>query len=154
LRVEGGAVEQEDNQRDLTRTINMGALRSVSDQLSLLLDKTSQEERDVISALGEGSAMLISLSGPGKGARFLIDSDKTLIGRAVESDIFLDDVTVSRKHAEIIRSAKSYTVKDCGSLNGTYIDGKISEQAQLQDGSELHIGKYRLHFFIGGRVSR
>jgi pSer/pThr/pTyr-binding forkhead associated (FHA) protein len=147
-------VEQEDSQRDLTRTINMGSLRPVSDQLSLLLDKTSQEERDVINALGEGFAMLISLSGPGKGARFLINSDRTVIGRAVESDIFLDDVTVSRKHAEVIRSGKSYSFKDSGSLNGTYLDGKISEQAELQDGSELHIGKYRLHFFIGGRVRR
>ena len=145
-------MEQEDSQRDLTRTINMGSLRPVSDQLSLLLDKTSQEERDVINALGEGSSMLISLSGPGKGARFLINSDRTVIGRAVESDIFLDDVTVSRKHAEVIRSGNSYSFKDSGSLNGTYLDGKISEQGQLQDGSELHIGKYRLHFFIGGRV--
>ena len=117
-----------------------------------MLDKTSQEERDVINALGEGSAMLISLSGPGRGARFLINSDRTVIGRAVESDIFLDDVTVSRKHAEVMRSGKSYSFKDSGSLNGTYLDGKISEQAELQDGSELHIGKYRLHFFIGGRV--
>ena len=64
----------------------------------------------------------------------------------------LDDVTVSRKHAEVIRSGNSYSFKDSGSLNGTYLDGKISEQGQLQDGSELHIGKYRLHFFIGGRV--
>ena len=147
-------MEQEDRQRDLTRTINMGSLRPVSDQLSMLLDKTSQEERDVINALGEGSAMFISLSGPGKGARFLINSDRTVIGRAVDCDIFLDDVTVSRKHAEVIRSGKSYSFKDSGSLNGTYLDGKISEQAELQDGSELHIGKYRLHFFIGGRVRR
>ena len=145
-------MQQEDRQRDLTRTINMVSLRPVSDQLSLLLDKTSQEERDVINALGEGSAMLISLSGPGKAARFLINSDRTVIGRAVDCDIFLDDVTVSRKHAEVIRSGKSYSFKDSGSLNGTYLDGKISDQGQLQDGSELHIGKYRLHFFIGGRV--
>ncbi|HRD36808.1 MAG TPA: FHA domain-containing protein, partial [Candidatus Nanopelagicaceae bacterium] len=110
-------MEQEDHQRDLTRTINMGSLRPVSDQLSLLLDKTSQEERDVINALGEGSAMLISLSGPGKGARFLINSDRTVIGRAVDCDIFLDDVTVSRKHAEVIRNGKSYSFKDSGSLN-------------------------------------
>ncbi|MFM8693511.1 MAG: FHA domain-containing protein, partial [Actinomycetota bacterium] len=136
----------------LTRTINMGSLRAVSDQLSLLLDKTSQEERDVIHALGEGSAMLISLSGPGKGVRFLTNSDRTVIGRAVDCDIFLDDVTVSRKHAEVIKNGKSYSFKDSGSLNGTYLDGKISDQGELHDGSELHIGKYRLHFFIGGRV--
>ncbi|NDD07271.1 MAG: FHA domain-containing protein [Actinobacteria bacterium] len=144
-------MEQKDNQRDLTRTINMGSLRPVSDQLSILLDKASQEDRDVINALGEGSAMLISLSGPGKGTRFLINSERTVIGRSIESDIFLDDVTVSRKHAEIMRSGKSYSFRDCGSLNGTYLDGKISEQAELKDGSELHIGKYRLHFFVGGR---
>ncbi|MFM7356460.1 MAG: FHA domain-containing protein [Actinomycetota bacterium] len=145
-------MEQEDNQRDLTRTINMGSLRPVSDQLSLLLDKTSQEDRDVINALDEGYAMLIALSGPGKGARFLINSDRTMIGRAVDCDIFLDDVTVSRKHAEVIRNGKSYSFKDSGSLNGTYLDGKMSDQGELHDGSELHIGKYRLHFFIGGRV--
>lgn len=137
---------------DLTTTINLGALRSVSDHVSSLLDKASQNERDVIGALPEGSAMLIALSGPSRGARFLINSATTTIGRSTENDIFLDDVTVSRKHAEISRDGKNYVVTDSGSLNGTYVDGVIKERAKLSDGVELHIGKFRLHFFVGGKV--
>jgi len=139
-------------EKDLTTTINLGALRSVSDHVSALLDKATQNERDVIAALPEGSAMLIALSGPSRGARFLLNSDLTSIGRSTDNEIFLDDVTVSRKHAQIIRSGKSYSVKDLGSLNGTYVDGKVEESAQLSDGMELHIEKYRLHFFVGGKV--
>jgi len=139
-------------EKDLTTTINLGALRSVSDHVSALLDKATQNERDVIAALPEGSAMLIALSGPSRGARFLLNSDLTSIGRSTDNEIFLDDVTVSRKHAQIIRSGKSYSVKDLGSLNGTYVNGKVEESAQLSDGMELHIGKYRLHFFVGGKV--
>ena len=137
---------------DLTTTINLGALRSVSDQVSLLLDKATQNERDVIAALPEGSAMLIALSGPSRGARFLINSAKTTIGRSTDNDIFLDDVTVSRKHAEISHEGKTYSVRDCGSLNGTYVDGVVQEKSELRDGMELHIGKFRLHFFVGGKV--
>ena len=137
---------------DLTTTINLGALRSVSDQVASLLEKATQNEKDVIAALSDGSAMLIALSGPSRGARFLINSDKTSIGRATDNDIFLDDVTVSRKHAEISREGKTYVVRDCGSLNGTYVDGQVQESAELKDGMELHIGKFRLHFFLGGKV--
>lgn len=137
---------------DLTTTINLGALRSVSDQVSLLLDKATENERDVIAALPEGSAMLIALSGPSRGARFLINSAKTTIGRSTDNDIFLDDVTVSRKHAEISHKGNLYSVRDCGSLNGTYVDGVVQETAELHDGMEIHIGKFRLHFFVGGKV--
>ena len=137
---------------DLTTTINLGALRSVSDHVSALLDKATQSERDVIAALPEGSAMLIALSGPSRGARFLINASTTTIGRSTDNDIFLDDVTVSRKHAEISQQGKMYRVKDCGSLNGTYVDGAVKEESELHDGMELHIGKFRLHFFVGGKV--
>jgi pSer/pThr/pTyr-binding forkhead associated (FHA) protein len=137
---------------DLTSTINLGALRSVSDHVSALLDRATENERDVIAALPQGSAMLIVLSGPSRGARFLINSDLTTIGRSTDNDIFLDDVTVSRKHAEIVRKGKSYSVKDSGSLNGTYVDGKIESNTNLEDGMELHVGKFKMHFFIGGKV--
>jgi pSer/pThr/pTyr-binding forkhead associated (FHA) protein len=137
---------------DITSTINLGALRSVSDHVSALLDRATENERDVIAALPQGSAMLIVLSGPSRGARFLINSDLTTIGRSTDNDIFLDDVTVSRKHAEIVRQGKSYSVKDSGSLNGTYVDGKIESNTNLEDGMELHVGKFKMHFFIGGKV--
>lgn len=139
---------------DLTSTIHIGALRSVSDHVSALLERATQAEKDVIAALPEGSAMLVVLQGAAKGARFLINSELTAIGRAVENDIFLDDVTVSRKHAEIVRSGNAYLVRDCGSLNGTYVDGLVQNEAHLSDGSELNIGKYKMHFFIGGKVRR
>lgn len=137
---------------DLTTTINLGALRSVSDHVSALLEGATQAERDVIAALPEGSAMLIVLSGPAKGSRFLINGEKTTIGRNPENDIFLDDVTVSRKHAEVIKLGSGYQIKDCGSLNGTYVDGKIQSEATLFDGVELYIGKFKMHFFVGGKV--
>lgn len=140
------------HERDLTTTINIGALRSVSDHLSSLLDRATENERDVIAALPHGSAMLIVLSGPSRGARFLINSDVTTIGRSTDNDIFLDDVTVSRKHAQILRNDGSYEVKDAGSLNGTYVDGKIESEKKLDDGMELHIGKFKMHFFVGGKV--
>ena len=85
-------------------------------------------------------------------SRFLINQEKTTLGRSSDNDIFLDDVTVSRKHAEILKEGKIYHVRDCGSLNGTYVDGNVVESAELIDGMELHIGKYRLHFFTGGKV--
>lgn len=149
---EGRVTVEEAHDRDLTSTINLGSLRSVSDHVSALLDRATENERDVIAALPQGSAMLIVLSGPSRGARFLINADLTSIGRSPESDIFLDDVTVSRKHAQIIREKQSYSVKDCGSLNGTYVDGKIESVSTLEDGMELHIGKFKMHFFIGGKV--
>ncbi|MFM7491077.1 MAG: FHA domain-containing protein [Actinomycetota bacterium] len=139
-------------ENDLTTTINLGALRSVSDHLSSLLDKATQKERDVIAALPEGSAMLIALSGPARGSRFLLNSASTTLGRSTDNEIFLDDVTVSRKHAEITRNGKNYSIRDCGSLNGTYVDGVVQESAELSDGMEIQIGKFRLHFFLGGKV--
>lgn len=137
---------------DLTTTIHLAGLRSISDDSSTLLDNASQAEREVIGALPEGSAMLIVLSGPSRGARFLLNTALTTIGRSPDSDIFLDDVTVSRKHAEISRDDIGYHVKDLGSLNGTYVNGKVEAEATLSDGMELNIGKFKMHFFVGGKV--
>ncbi len=137
---------------DLTTTIHLAGLRSVSEDSSALLEKATQAEKDVISALPEGSAMLIVLSGPARGARFLLNTSLTTIGRAPENDIFLDDVTVSRKHAEISKGNNGYQVKDLGSLNGTYVNGKVEVESNLSDGMELNIGKFKMHFFVGGKV--
>ncbi len=137
---------------DLTTTINLSGLRSVSDPVSALLDRATQVEQDVIAALPEGSAMLVVLSGPARGSRFLINSEVTTIGRAPDSDIFLDDVTVSRKHAQINKTDSGYLIVDCGSLNGTYVSNEIKAEAVLFDGAEINVGKFKLHFFIGGKV--
>ena len=84
--------------------------------------------------------------GPNAGSRFLLDSDVTTVGRAPDSDIFLDDVTVSRRHAEFARTAQGFLVRDVGSLNGTYVDRNRIEEALLADGHEVQVGKYRLVF--------
>jgi pSer/pThr/pTyr-binding forkhead associated (FHA) protein len=144
-------MEDKAEKNDLTTTIHLAGLRSVSDAGGLF-DRATQQERDVIAALPEGSAMLIVLSGPARGARFLVNSNLVTIGRAPDSDIFLDDVTVSRKHAEIKKLDSGYAVFDCGSLNGTYVDGKIQNESNLKDGTELHIGKFKMNFFTGGKV--
>ena len=94
----------------------------------------------------EGSALLIVQRGPNAGARFLLDADRTTAGRRPDSDIFLDDVTVSRKHAEFVREGDQFSVRDVGSLNGTYVDRDRIDSAVLDDGDEVQIGKYRLVF--------
>ena len=81
------------------------------------------------------------------GARFLLDADVTTVGRHPEADIFLDDVTVSRRHAEFLRHGSAFQVKDLGSLNGTYFDGVRIDTALLSDGAEVQVGKFRLTFY-------
>lgn len=85
--------------------------------------------------------------GPTSGARFLLDADVTSVGRHPNADIFLDDVTVSRRHAEFLRHGTTFEVNDLGSLNGTYFDGVRIESAQLNDGAEVQVGKFRLTFY-------
>jgi pSer/pThr/pTyr-binding forkhead associated (FHA) protein len=107
----------------------------------------TQEEQDAITALPSGSALLVVRRGPNAGARFLLDADTTTAGRHPDADIFLDDVTVSRRHAEFTRHGTAFEVKDLGSLNGTYFDGVRIESALLTDGTEVQVGKFRLTFY-------
>ncbi len=100
-----------------------------------------------VDALPTGHALLIVQRGPGAGSRFLLDTDLVTAGRHPESEIFLDDVTVSRRHAEFHRTAGGYTVSDVGSLNGTYVNRDRIDEVALQDADEVQIGKYRLVFF-------
>lgn len=108
---------------------------------------TSAEEREAIAALPPGSALLIVRRGPNAGARFLLDSNVTVAGRKPDAEIFLDDVTVSRNHAEFRREGIQFSVRDLGSLNGTYYEGSRVEHAVLAEGSEVQIGKFRLTFY-------
>lgn len=107
----------------------------------------SADEQDAIAALPPGSALLMVRRGPTTGARFLLDANVTTVGRHPNADIFLDDVTVSRRHAEFVRENATFYVKDLGSLNGTYYDGSRIETAELSDGAEVQIGKFRLTFY-------
>ena len=106
-----------------------------------------------VDALPGGSALLVVKRGPNAGSRFLLDQDTTSAGRHPESDIFLDDVTVSRRHAEFAREGDGYLVRDVGSLNGTYLNRGRIEGAALAGGDEVQIGKYRLVFLTGAKSS-
>jgi pSer/pThr/pTyr-binding forkhead associated (FHA) protein len=117
-------------------------------QVAALDGDVTAEEQEAISALPSSSALLIVRRGPNVGARFLLDADVTTVGRHPEADIFLDDVTVSRRHAEFLRSGTNFEVKDLGSLNGTYLDGtRILDTVRLGDGAEVQVGKFRLTFY-------
>lgn len=105
------------------------------------------EERAAVSALPAGSALLIAHSGPNQGARFLLDQDMTQAGRHPQAEVFLDDVTVSRKHAQFIRDAEGFTLVDSGSLNGTYVNNDRVDSVRLVNGAEVQIGKFRLTFY-------
>ena len=114
------------------------------------LENLTPADRGVISELGDGSALLLVQKGPNAGARYLLNSDVVTAGRHSESDIFLDDVTVSRRHAEFHRSGNRFSVKDSGSLNGTYVNGELAESTELINGDSIQIGKYRLLFITNG----
>ncbi|WES65681.1 FHA domain-containing protein [Microbacter sp. GSS18] len=105
-------------------------------------------ELDAIEALPSGAALLLVRSGPTAGARYLLDADVTTVGRHPEADIFFDDVTVSRRHAEITRTGTAFELVDQRSLNGTYVNGERVDRAALSNGSEVRIGKFRLNFFV------
>ena len=106
-------------------------------------------DQAAVEALPQGTAMLVVQRGPNSGSRFLLEDDITTAGRHPESDIFLDDITVSRRHAEFLRKANSFTVRDVGSLNGTYVNRERIDSATLTGGDEVQVGKYRLVFYGG-----
>ena len=91
-----------------------------------------------------GAGLLVVKRGPNAGARFILESDVTRAGRHPESDIFLDDITVSRRHAEFVTQEPGYAVRDVGSLNGTYVNRERIEELALSSGDEVQIGKFKL----------
>ena len=104
-----------------------------------------------VDALPVGHALLVVQKGPGAGSRFLLDQDVTTVGRHTDSDILLDDITVSRQHVEFHREAGGFSVHDAGSLNGTYVNRKPVDVATLAAGDEVQIGKFRFVYLPGPR---
>jgi pSer/pThr/pTyr-binding forkhead associated (FHA) protein len=102
-----------------------------------------------VEGLPAGSALLVVKRGPNAGSRFLLDQAVTSAGRHPDSDIFLDDVTVSRRHAEFRLENTEFQVVDVGSLNGTYVNREPVDSAVLANGDEVQIGKFRLVFLTG-----
>lgn len=130
-----------------TSTISITGIEALDADPSAPREVLSPEAQAAVEALPPGTALLVVRRGPNSGSRFLLDSDRTTAGRHPESDIFLDDVTVSRRHAEFRRSGAGFTVADVGSLNGTYVGRQRIDEVPLSPGDEVQIGKYRLVFF-------
>ncbi len=111
-------------------------------------------DESIVISMGDvesGAGVLIVKRGPNAGSRFVLEHDVTDVGRHPKSDIFLDDVTVSRRHAEVSRLGDGFGVRDVGSLNGTYLNReRIDDDAPLVSGDELQIGKFRLVFLTEG----
>ncbi|MCB1292580.1 glycogen accumulation regulator GarA [Mycolicibacterium sp.] len=107
-----------------------------------------------VEGLPVGAALLVVKRGPNAGSRFLLDQPTTSAGRHPDSDIFLDDVTVSRRHAEFRLDGNDFQVVDVGSLNGTYVNREPVDSATLANGDEVQIGKFRLVFLTGPRPAQ
>ena len=107
-----------------------------------------RHEVDELPDLEPGTGMLVVVRGPNAGSRFLLDREITTIGRHPDSDIFLDDVTVSRRHAEFRSADGGIVVRDLGSLNGSYVNGDRVEERQLGTGDEVQIGRFKL-LYVG-----
>lgn len=109
----------------------------VDDEVSVNLDEVGD------------AGVLVVKRGPKAGTRFALTSEVTTAGRHPDSTIFLDDITVSRRHAEVVRTGADFVVRDAGSLNGTYVNRERIEERQLKNGDEVQVGKFKLVFFLG-----
>jgi len=132
---------------------SLDAPRATSDDTSLIpvtAPDTAEVELTVpTTEVPAGQGVLVVKRGPNAGSRFVLEGSSVTAGRSPESDIFLDDVTVSRRHASFVPSGSSYEVRDVGSLNGTYLNRERIDAAPLTNGDEVQIGKFRLVFLTG-----
>jgi pSer/pThr/pTyr-binding forkhead associated (FHA) protein len=138
----GAVLEHSSDDESTSTTITFmpleGAGEVADDEVSVTIDE-----------LPEGFGVLVVKRGPNAGSRFVLEHDVTEAGRHPESDIFLDDITVSRRHAEFVRQSSGYLVRDVGSLNGTYVNRERIDEGTLRNGDEVQIGKFRLVFLAG-----
>ena len=134
---------------DSSATITFGVSAPTSTVESAEHAALDDDEAAAVDALPNGSALLVVQRGPGAGNRFLLDQHVVTAGRHPDSEIFLDDITVSRRHVEFRQTASGYLVRDVGSLNGTYVNRDRIDESPLQNGDEVQIGKFRLVFFAG-----
>ena len=140
---------------ETTSTISISGLEAYDGETTgqTAMPSLSPEAQAAVDALPPSSALLVVRRGPNSGSRFLLDSELTTAGRHPQSDIFLDDVTVSRRHVEFRRGADGrFTVADVGSLNGTYVNRERIDSVPLVTGDEVQIGKYRLVFYTSPRA--
>lgn len=138
----GAALQPEDPSSDTTVTFTVDLEGDGEEEFTLPLDE-----------LEEGKAIIVVRHGPEAGTRFSFDKDVVTCGRDPSSDIFLNDVTVSRKHAEFRKENNRFYIVDGGSLNGTFVNRKRVEKKPLANGDDIQIGKFKLVFFTGGTPS-
>ena len=121
--------------------------------LGILEDRQELEDElgELLDDLPPDMGLLVVRRGPNAGSTYALDAETTSIGRHPDSDLFLDDVTVSRRHAAIHQNAEGYEINDVGSLNGTYVQGERIDTAPLTDMAEVQIGRFVLTFLLGGR---
>jgi pSer/pThr/pTyr-binding forkhead associated (FHA) protein len=114
--------------------------------------ESAEDQPDVnVVDVPHGAGVLVVTRGPNVGARYLLGQQVVKAGRHPESDIFLDDITVSRRHVEITPSGDgAYALRDVGSLNGTYVNRERIEEAELSPGDEVQIGKFKLVYLVAG----
>ena len=154
-------VDKENHSSELTTTLHLGrdnqkevdSSAQTSAHLEKILSDARDEDAEVLRKIinGDGAVAMIYIHrGPSQGSRFLITAIGASIGRAVTNEIFLDDVTVSRKHAEISVEGKAFHFSDLGSLNGSYINRVQSKKHLLQSGDEIQVGKFHM-LFIGAK---
>jgi pSer/pThr/pTyr-binding forkhead associated (FHA) protein len=141
-------VTERDNGVESTSVFASGLIGRPEAETSV--ENTQEATLSGLEPVEVGTALLVVKRGPNAGSRFLLDKNVTTAGRHPDSDIFLDDVTVSRRHAEFTRVADGYEVTDAGSLNGTYVNREAVESSALANGDEVQIGKFRLVFLTGG----
>ena len=114
--------------------------------MSLTPDDVRDDDQDAPEVTVEGTALVVRSGGGIAGETFMPAGPRTLIGRAPDCDVFLDDVTVSRRHAELLHEGDRFTIRDLGSLNGTFVNRQRVESAELHDDDEVQVGKYRMTF--------
>jgi Inner membrane component of T3SS, cytoplasmic domain/zinc-ribbon domain len=118
--------------------------------LSAVEAATAEDELEhYLDELPPGVGMLVVRHGPNAGSSYRLETAVTAIGRHPDSEIFLDDITVSRRHVVLDRTPNGYVLRDVGSLNGTYVNHERADEATLRHGDELQIGRYRLNFVLG-----
>ncbi|MFI0908369.1 FHA domain-containing protein [Streptomyces sioyaensis] len=145
---------QPERASETTSTISISGLEAYDSETTgqNLSPSLSPEAQAAVDALPLGSALLVVRRGPNSGSRFLLDGELTTAGRHPQGDIFLDDVTVSRRHVEFRRGPDGlFTVADVGSLNGTYVNRERIDSVVLANGDEVQIGKFRLVFYASQR---
>ncbi len=138
----GGPLVHETPQDHTTITFQLDPPESGAEEASVDLDPLTPD------------GVMVVKRGPNAGSSFSLDKPVITAGRHPDSDIFLDDITVSRRHVEVTRAAEGYRVRDVGSLNGTYLNRERIDEAPLRNGDEVQVGKFKLIFFSAPTADR